>query len=57
MTAAFDLAAWVQPRLARVERALGDWIDAAAPAGLGEAMAYAVQGGGKRLRPLLGLLL
>ncbi len=55
MTAAFDLAAWVQPRLARVERALGDWIDAAAPAGLGEAMVYAVQGGGKRLRPLLVL--
>ena len=55
MSAAFDLQGWMQRPLARVEQALADWIDTAAPAGLGEAMAYAVQGGGKRLRPLLVL--
>ncbi len=55
MSAAFDLQGWMQRPLARVEQALSDWIDTAAPAGLGEAMAYAVQGGGKRLRPLLVL--
>jgi farnesyl diphosphate synthase len=31
------------------------WVPAEAPAGLGEAMRYAVLGGGKRLRPLLVL--
>src|SRR3954466_5268941 len=52
---AFDLAAWSGERLARVERALSQWVVADAPAGLGEAMRYAVLDGGKRLRPLLVL--
>ncbi len=41
--------------LAAVEQALSQWVPAAAPAGLGEAMRYAVLDGGKRLRPLLVL--
>jgi farnesyl diphosphate synthase len=52
---AFDLDAWSRSRLARIESALAQRVPADAPAGLGEAMAYAVQGGGKRLRPLLVL--
>ena len=48
-------AAWQAAQLARVERALNEWMPAQAPAGLGEVMRYAVQGGGKRLRPLLPL--
>mgnify|MGYP000845127674 FL=1 len=48
-------AAWQAAQLARVERALDEWMPAQAPAGLGEVMRYAVQGGGKRLRPLLAL--
>lgn len=48
-------AAWQAAQLARVERALNEWMPAQAPAGLGEIMRYAVQGGGKRLRPLLAL--
>ena len=55
MSGMFDLQAWMQPRLQRVEEALSAWVDAAAPAGLGEAMRYAVLDGGKRLRPLLVL--
>jgi farnesyl diphosphate synthase len=55
MSGAFDLQAWMHPHLARIEQALSDGVDAAAPAGLGQAMRYAVQGGGKRLRPLLVL--
>jgi farnesyl diphosphate synthase len=51
----FDLASWSADRLARVEQALCDWVVADAPAGLGEAMRYAVLDGGKRLRPLLVL--
>ena len=51
----FDLAAWSGERLARVERALETWVGVDAPAGLGEAMRYAVLDGGKRLRPLLVL--
>jgi farnesyl diphosphate synthase len=50
---AFDLGAWSRAHLARVEAALGDWVVHDAPAGLGEAMRYAVLDGGKRLRPLL----
>ena len=50
---AFDPAAWGSERLDRVERALSQWVVADAPAGLGEAMRYAVLDGGKRLRPLL----
>ncbi len=51
----FDLATWSAERLARVEAALSEWVVADAPAGLGEAMRYAVLDGGKRLRPLLVL--
>ncbi len=54
-TAAFDIAAWSGERLARVEDALSRWVPLSAPAGLGEAMRYAVLDGGKRLRPLLVL--
>jgi farnesyl diphosphate synthase len=53
VTQPLDLAAWSADRLARVEQALSDWVVADAPAGLGEAMRYAVLDGGKRLRPLL----
>jgi farnesyl diphosphate synthase len=55
VTAAFDLGPWSAQRLARVEEALSRWVVADAPAGLGEAMRYAVLDGGKRLRPLLVL--
>ena len=53
--AALDFACWSQARLAEVERALEAWVPPDAPAGLGEAMRYAVLDGGKRLRPLLVL--
>ncbi len=49
----FPLREWSAERLARVERALETWVAADAPAGLGDAMRYAVLDGGKRLRPLL----
>ena len=52
---AFELQGWMQPHLLRVEQALSGGIDPAAPAGLGDAMRYAVLDGGKRLRPLLVL--
>ena len=55
MTGGFDLRRWGDERLARVESALSDWVVAEAPAGLGDAMRYAVLDGGKRLRPLLVL--
>ena len=55
MSVAFELQAWMTPHLQRVERALSDWLDASAPAGLGQAMRYAVLDGGKRLRPLMVL--
>ena len=51
----FDFASWSQARLLRVEQALSDGVGVGAPAGLGEAMRYAVLDGGKRLRPLLVL--
>ncbi|MDB5873428.1 MAG: Geranyltranstransferase (Farnesyl-diphosphate synthase)-like protein [Ramlibacter sp.] len=51
----FNLGGWSAQRLERVEQALSDWVVADAPAGLGEAMRYAVLDGGKRLRPLLVL--
>jgi farnesyl diphosphate synthase len=47
--------AWRQAQQDAVERALDRWVPADAPAGLGEAMRYAVLDGGKRLRPLLVL--
>jgi farnesyl diphosphate synthase len=49
----FDLQAWSVGHLESVEQALSRWVVAEAPAGLGEAMRYAVLDGGKRLRPLL----
>ncbi len=48
-------ASWSAAQLVRVEQALSDWVSADAPAGLGQAMRYAVLDGGKRLRPLLVL--
>jgi farnesyl diphosphate synthase len=51
----FDAKAWSTQQLARVEQALDAWVLADGPAGLGDAMRYAVTGGGKRLRPLLAL--
>jgi len=50
-----DFDRWVQASLNAFEAALDDLVPATAPAGLGEAMRYAVLGGGKRLRPLLVL--
>ena len=55
MSAVFDVKAWMQPHLARVEQALADGIATQSPADLGQAMRYAVLDGGKRLRPLLVL--
>jgi farnesyl diphosphate synthase len=47
--------AWVDDTLQQVEQALSEWVPPSAPAGLGEAMRYAVLDGGKRLRPLLAI--
>jgi len=55
VSANFDLSAWAAEQAQRVELALSAWVAADAPAGLGEAMRYAVLDGGKRLRPLLVL--
>lgn len=55
MGSTFDVAPWSQNHLARVEGALSQWVGHGAPAGLGDAMRYAVLDGGKRLRPLLVL--
>ncbi|MDO9403888.1 MAG: polyprenyl synthetase family protein [Polaromonas sp.] len=53
----FNLETWTARQLADVEAALGRWVAcpqlSPAPAGLGDAMRYAVLDGGKRLRPLL----
>jgi farnesyl diphosphate synthase len=53
----FSLNAWSAGQLGRIEQALSGWVASAAgspaPAGLVEAMRYAVLDGGKRLRPLL----
>jgi farnesyl diphosphate synthase len=54
-SADFDLDDWSAAHLLQVEQALERWIDPDAPAGLGQAMRYAVLDGGKRLRPLLVL--
>ena len=51
----FDFSAWAAAQGALVEQALTAWVGQGAPAGLGEAMRYAVLDGGKRLRPLLVL--
>jgi len=53
MSADLDFPRWSTAHLANVESALDRWVVASAPAGLGEAMRYAVLDGGKRLRPLL----
>lgn len=50
-----DFDHWVDTSLAAFEAAIDALVPASAPAGLGEAMRYAVLGGGKRLRPLLVL--
>jgi farnesyl diphosphate synthase len=50
-----ELDQWSHHCLVVVEDALSRWISPQAPAGLGEAMRYAVLDGGKRLRPLLVL--
>ena len=50
-----DFDHWMRTSLAAFEAALDGLVPANAPAGLGEAMRYAVLGGGKRLRPLLVL--
>ena len=55
MPVPFDFATWSSAHLRSVEDALGRWVPAQAPAGLGDAMRYAVLDGGKRLRPLLVL--
>ena len=52
---ALDFSAWSARHLNWVEQALSSWVGQDAPAGLGEAMRYAVLDGGKRLRPLLVL--
>jgi farnesyl diphosphate synthase len=52
-SAVFGFASWTRQHLAAVEAALSQWVPAHAPAGLGDAMRYAVLDGGKRLRPLL----
>ena len=50
-----DFDIWSIAELEAVEAALDAWVPRDAPAGLGEAMRYAVLDGGKRLRPLLVL--
>ncbi len=50
-----DTHLWSHNHLVRVEQALSQWVGDGAPAGLGDAMRYAVLDGGKRLRPLLVL--
>ena len=53
----FALSVWRAEQIAAIEKALSSWVanpaEAPAPAGLGDAMRYAVLDGGKRLRPLL----
>jgi farnesyl diphosphate synthase len=49
----FAVRDWSAVHLDDVESALSRWVVAHAPAGLGQAMRYAVLDGGKRLRPLL----
>ena len=51
----FELKAWMQTHLDRIEMTLSEGIQQDAPAELGQAMRYAVLDGGKRLRPLLVL--
>jgi len=55
VAAPWQLGPWMAAWLGAVEQALSQWVPAAAPAGLGDAMRHAVLDGGKRLRPLLVL--
>lgn len=55
LASTWDLNGWSRHHLDRVEEALSRWVGQGAPAGLGDAMRYAVLDGGKRLRPLLVL--
>ncbi len=55
VSAPLDFSAWMRTQLERVESGLSRWVRSDAPAGLGDAMRYAVLDGGKRLRPLLVL--
>ena len=48
-----EFEAWMRSELDSIELALDALVPADTPAGLGEAMRYAVLDGGKRLRPLL----
>lgn len=50
-----SFVAWRAHAQQAVETALSNWVLPGAPAGLGDAMRYAVLDGGKRLRPLLVL--
>ena len=50
-----DFDDWARAELTAVESALDSLVPADPPAGLGDAMRYAVLDGGKRLRPLLAL--
>jgi farnesyl diphosphate synthase len=50
-----NAADWMAAHLHTVESALSEWVCPHTPAGLGDAMRYAVLDGGKRLRPLLVL--
>jgi len=54
-TSSLNTAQWMAAHMHAVEQALSDWVCADVPAGLGDAMRYAVLDGGKRLRPLLVL--
>jgi len=55
MTSAFQFEEWLSSHSERIETALGGLLDSAntTPNRLHEAMRYAAQGGGKRIRPLL----
>ena len=55
MTSVFQFQEWLSSRSERIETALGGLLDSAntTPKRLHEAMRYAAQGGGKRIRPLL----
>jgi geranylgeranyl pyrophosphate synthase len=49
------LAAWAEPRIARVEALLASRFAETTPPKLGEALLYPLRSGGKRVRPLLAL--
>ena len=49
----WNINEWTSYYLVKIEQSLAHWVPRNAPAGLGEAMRYAVLDAGKRLRPLL----